>query len=321
LGAVSAISENSDINIILTGDKGQIEACFKGVDVPAFDSNRLEIAHASQVIDVNETPTVAIKEKKDSSIVVGLNLLKENRAEAFVSAGNTGAVLTGGTLIVGRIKGVLRPALATLLPTKTGYVFLCDSGANVDSKPEFLVQFAKMGEIYMENVLKVEKPRVHLVNIGEEAEKGNVLTKEAYELLKNSNVNFCGNIEAREIMSGEADVIVCDGFVGNVILKHTEGLASTLMSIIKNELMSTTKSKIGALLAKGAFKNIRKKFDYKEIGGAPFLGLKQLVVKAHGSSDEKAIKSAINQAYTFISNNITKKIEEELGVTKEHDVK
>ena len=314
-GSVLAISENSDIKIILVGIKEKIEECLSLINFKNYE--RLEIVNATSVIETNETPTTAIKEKKDSSMVVGLNLLKENKASAFVSAGNTGALLTGSTLIVGRIRGVLRPCLATLLPTSAGFVFLGDVGANVDSKPEYLLQFAKMGSVYMENVLKTENPKVGLINIGEEREKGNSLTKEAYGLLEGSNVNFCGNIEARDISAGKADVVVCDGFVGNIILKHTEGLAYTLMGIIKKELMATTKSKIGALLAKGAFKNIKKRFDYKEIGGAPFLGLKQLVIKAHGSSDERAIKSAINQAYIFISNDITNKIKKKLGVSNE----
>jgi glycerol-3-phosphate acyltransferase PlsX len=269
----------------------------------------VEIINASEVITNDETPAAAIRRKKDSSIVVGLKAIKEKKAAAFISAGATGALLTGATLIVGRIKGIERPALGTLLPNENGYSFLIDSGANVDSKPSYLLQFAVMGSIYMEHIRGIKQPSVGLLNIGAESEKGNALTKEAYGLLEKSGLRFVGNIEARDVPRGAADVVVCDAFVGNVVLKYTEGFAGSLFALIKKELTATTLSKAGALLAKGAFARLKKRFDYTEIGGAPFLGLQSLVVKAHGSSDAKAIRSAIMVGASFAEKDIARKIE------------
>lgn len=308
-GCVEAIKEHDNITITLVGQENLIN---DELNKYSFDKNKIKIVNASQVISNDESPTLAIKSKKDSSIVVGLNLVKKGEANAFVSAGNTGALLTGATVIIGRIKGIERPALGTLLPNEKGASMLIDAGANVDSKPSYLVQFAKMGAVYMENVIGIKKPLVGLVNIGAEKEKGNALTKEAYELLENADINFKGNVEAREISEGVADVLVCDAFVGNVILKFAEGFAKSIMRIIKKELTSSIISKIGAVFCIKSFKNLKAYFDYSDIAGAPFLGLKALVVKAHGSSKYKDIKGAVNQCVRFIEADIVSKIERSL---------
>ena len=306
-GALAALADKR-VTIVLVGRENEIAAAL-GCDMPA----RMRIVDAPDVIGNDDHPAIAVKSKKQSSLVVGLRLLKDGKADAFVSAGNTGAVLAGATVIVGRIKGILRPALAVLLPNSKGFSFLIDAGANVDAKPEYLPQFAVMGSIYMENVIGIKTPRVALINIGAEKEKGNALAKEAYGLLENAGVNFTGNIEARDIAYGGADVLVCDAFVGNVILKYSEGFASALLGMVKSELLSTVLSKIGAILSRKAFKSLKKRFDYSEIGGAPFLGLKSLVVKAHGSSDSKAISAAIRQCVTFVDHDITEKINQKLN--------
>ena len=307
-GSIDAINDNKNIKIILVGKEQEIDSELKKYQ---YNKEQVQIQNATEVIQTTESPTAAIREKKDSSIVVGLKLLKEGKASAFVSAGSTGALLTGATVIIKRIKGVERPALATLIPNaNNGYTFLIDSGANMDCKPSYLPNFAKMGKIYMENIMKINNPKVAIENVGSEKEKGVTFTKEAYELLEQTkNINFIGNIEGREIPAGDADVVVCDGFVGNVILKLSEGIVKTFSKVVKNEIKSNFLYSIGGLLSKGAFSNVKKKFDYAEVGGAPFLGLKSLVVKAHGSSNAKAIKSAINQCYKFIDTDIATKIE------------
>ncbi|MBZ4668521.1 MAG: plsX, partial [Defluviitaleaceae bacterium] len=294
-----------DIKIILVGNEDQIK---NELSQYTYDQSKISIAHASEVITMEDSPVTAIRKKKDSSMVVGLNLLKQKEADAFISAGNTGALLAGGTFLVGRIKGVERPALAPLIPNKKGFSLLIDCGANMDSKPGYLAQFAQMGSIYMEKIMGISSPKVGLVNVGAEKEKGNQLTKEAYSLIEALDVNFIGNIEARDIPYGEADVIVCDAFTGNIILKYTEGFGLALFDIIKEELTRNTSSKIGALLSKSAFKRVKNRFDYTEYGGAPMLGLQGLVVKAHGSSNAKAIGSAIRQAIKFKEQKIVDQI-------------
>lgn len=310
-GAVLGVQQIDDIKVILVGDESRIKTMLNEY---SYDTSRIEVVHASEVIEFDEAPVVAIRRKKDSSIVKGLTLLKEKQADAFISAGSTGAVLAGGTLIVGRIPGIERPALAPLLPTQKGMTLLIDCGANVDSKAQYLVQYALMGSIYMENVLGIERPKVALVNIGVEESKGNALVKETFPLLQQSNLNFTGNIEARDIPKGEADVIVCDAFVGNVILKLTEGLASVLMKEIKAGLMSNTISKIGALLAKKSLKKTLKKFDDSEYGGAPFLGVNGLVIKTHGSTDHRNIVACLRQSKKFYDLKINQKIQEKLNI-------
>lgn len=308
-GAVEALNEVT-YNITLVGKE---EVINKELSKFTYDKNRISVVNATEVIENCETPTVAIKHKKDSSMVVGLNLVKKGEADAFVSAGNTGALLTGSTVIVGRIKGIERPALGTLLPTEKGVTMMLDSGANVDAKPAYLAQYALMGSIYMENVLGIKNPKVGLVNIGSEREKGNAMVKEAYEILeKTDHINFIGNTEARDITKGDTDIIVCDAFVGNVILKLMEGFATTMLHILKKELTGDVLSKIGAMMSFKAFKRIKNYFEYDDKGGAAFLGLKGLVVKAHGSSDYKAVKGAIKQCALFMEADIVNKIAEKL---------
>ena len=254
---------------------------------------------------------MAIQKKKDSSIVVGLNLVKKQEADAFVSSGSTGAVLVGGQVIVGRIKGIQRPPLAPLIPTAKGVSLLIDCGANVDARPNHLVQFAQMGSIYMENVVGVKKPRVAIVNNGAEEEKGNALVKATFPLLKAcKDINFIGSIEARDIPAGYADVVVCEAFVGNVILKLYEGVGATMVSMIKKGMMTSLRSKVGALMVKPALKETLKAFDASEYGGAPLLGLKGLVVKSHGSAKSVEIRHAIFQCEQFKEEKINEKIEE-----------
>ncbi len=309
-GALDAMEEHDGISIIFTGKEDVIKQKLFG---HTYDQGRVEIVPADEVIGFDEPPVMAIRKKKNSSIVVGLNLVKKGEADAFVSAGSTGAILVGGQFVVGRIKGIERAPLAPLIPTSKGASLLIDCGANVDARASHLVQFAKMGSIYMEHILGVKNPRVAIVNIGAEEEKGNMLVKETYPLLKEcTDINFVGSIEARDIPNGDADVIVCEAFVGNVILKLYEGLASTLLKEVKKGLMATLRSKIGALMIKPALKRTMKNFMGEDQGGAPLLGLKGLVVKAHGSSKSDDIKHAIVQCIQFSENEINEKIKENI---------
>ena len=258
---------------------------------------------------------MAIRKKKDSSLVKALNLVKEGTCDAYVSAGSTGATLVGGQVIVGRLKGVERPPLAPLIPTATGCALLIDCGANVDARPSHLVQFAKMGSVYMESVMGIKNPRVAIVNIGAEEEKGNALVKETFPLLKNCpDIHFIGSVEARDIPAGAADVVVCEAFVGNVILKMYEGVGGILIKKVKEGMMTSLRSKIGALLVKPALKQTLKAFDLEQYGGAPMLGLKGLVVKTHGSSKAVEIKNSVLQCITFTEQNINQKIQEKISM-------
>lgn len=309
-GAVEAVNERKDIKVLLVGKENILNS---ELSKYTYDKERMTVIHAEDIITNDEAPVMAIRRKKESSVVVALNLVKNGEADGFVSAGSTGAILVGGQLIVGRIKGIERPPLAPLIPTTKGVSLLVDCGANVDARPSHLVQFARMGSVYMENVIGIKNPRVAIVNIGVEEEKGNMLVKETYPLLKNcSDINFIGSIEAREIPNGGADVIVCEAFVGNVILKLYEGLSSALIGKIKTGLMSTTKSKIGALLSKPALKKTLKSFDTSQYGGAPMLGLNGLVVKTHGSAKSIEVKNSIIQCITFTEQNINDKIRRNL---------
>lgn len=310
--AAAAVTERSDIEVILTGNKDVIEKELE--KYTSAPRERIHIVPTTEVIETAEPPVMAIRKKKDSSIVVGLNMVKKQEADAFVSSGSSGAVLVGGQVIVGRIKGVERPPLAPLIPTAEGVSLLVDCGANVDARPSHLVQFAKMGAIYMEHIVGIKNPRVAIVNNGAEEEKGNALVKETFPLLKEcKGINFIGSIEARDIPSGYADVIVCEAFVGNVILKLYEGLAATLMSKIKGGMMKNTRSKMGALLIKPALKETLKEFDTTKHGGAPLLGLKGLVVKTHGSASSVEIKNAIFQCVDFKQQQINEKIAEHIN--------
>lgn len=316
-GTVDAVASREDIKVYLVG---QTDAVQEELNKYPYPKERIEIVEAPEVIEMAEPPVQAIRKKKQSSMVVAMNMVKQKEADAFVSAGSSGAVLVGGQTIVGRIKGIRRPPLAPLIPTESGVSLLIDCGANVDARPEHLLQFAQMGSIYMENVVGVKNPRVAIVNIGAEEEKGNALVKETFPLLREcKDINFVGSIEAREIPHGGADVIVCEAFVGNVILKLYEGLSSTLVGAIKRGLMSTLKSKIGAALALPALKRTLKDFDASEYGGAPLLGLNGLVVKTHGSSKAKEITNSIYQCVTFREENINGIIKERIVDAQENE--
>ena len=307
-GAVEAVNTCDNLMVYAVGDEETVKSELAKY---TYDQSRIEVVHASEVIETAEPPVNAIRKKKDSSIVKAMMMVKNNECDAFVSAGSTGAVLVGGQVLVGRIKGVERPPLAPLIPTKKGFSLIIDCGANVDARPSFLVQFAKMGSVYMENVMGVKNPKVAIVNIGAEEEKGNALVKETFPLLKTCpDINFIGSIEAREIPSGMADVIVCDAFVGNVIIKLYEGVGATLISKVKEGMMTSLRSKIGGLLVKPALKETMKSFDASEYGGAPLLGLNGLVVKTHGSSNAKEVKNTLLQCITFKEQNINEKIKQ-----------
>lgn len=307
-GAVDAAGKNTNVKIKLVGIQEVLE---KELSQYEYNREQIEVVHASEVIETGEPPVEAIRKKKDSSLVIAMNMVKEGEADALVSAGNSGAILVGGQIIVGRIKGIERPPMAPLIPTANGVTLLLDAGANVDAKPSNLVQWARMGSIYMENVIGIKNPKVAIVNIGAEEEKGNALVKETMPLLKQlTDINFVGSIEARDIPSGAADVIVADAFVGNVILKLYEGLGMTLIKKIKAGLMSSFRSKIGALLIKPALKETMKSFSADEHGGAPLLGCKGLVVKSHGNSTYKEISNSILQCITFKEQKINEKIKE-----------
>ncbi len=316
-GAVEALKKKEQVSVILVGQEDKVK---KELDNYSYPEDRLSIVHASEVIETEEPPVNAIRKKKDSSIVVGMNLVKRQEADAFVSAGSSGAILVGGQVIVGRIKGVERPPLAPLIPTERGVSLLIDCGANVDARPSHLVQFARMGSIYMEHVIGIKHPRVAIINIGAEEEKGNALVKETFPLLKACNdINFIGSIEAREIPHGGADVIVSEAFVGNVILKLYEGVGATMLSMVKKGMMNSLRSKIGALLVKPALKETMKAFDASQYGGAPLLGLKGLVVKTHGNSRANEVCNSIIQCVTFKEQQINEKIKESLQPNKEQE--
>lgn len=314
-GAVEAVLAQEKIRVWLVGKE---EAVKKELSAYTYPADRIEIVNATEVIETAEPPVNAIRSKKDSSIVKGLGLVKAGECDAFVSAGSSGAVLVGGQVLVGRAKGVERPPLAPLIPTEKGAALLIDCGANVDARPSHLVQFARMGSIYMENVMGIKNPRVAIVNIGAEEEKGNALVKETFPLLKEcKDINFIGSIEARDIPAGYADVVVCEAFVGNVILKLYEGVGGTLIKKVKAGMMTSLRSKIGALLVKPALKETLKTFDLEEYGGAPLLGLKGLVVKTHGSSKAVEVKNTILQCVTFKEQDIIGKIRTSLAAAKE----
>ena len=309
-GTVMAANSRKDIQIALIGQKDVVSAELKK---HTYNTEQIQVVNATEVIETGEPPVNAIRKKKDSSIVVGMNMVRQGEADAFCSAGSSGAILVGGQVIVGRIKGVERPPLAPLIPTEKGVSLLVDCGANVDARPSHLVQFAKMGSIYMEHVIGVKNPRVAIVNIGAEEEKGNALVKETFPLLKEcKDINFIGSIEAREIPHGYADVIVCEAFVGNVILKLYEGVGATLIGMVKKGMMGPLRSKIAALLVKPALQETLQSFDASQYGGAPLLGCKGLVVKTHGSSKRTEVCNAILQCVTFKEQQINEKIKESL---------
>lgn len=306
MGISEALSQYDDIEIIVTGDEKELTSYIEKYNC---DKNRVRIINSTEVISCHDAPVEAIRKKKDSSLVLALNTVKDGEAQAIISSGSSGAILAGGQFIVGRAKGVKRTPLAPLLPTKGKPSLLIDCGANVDAKPENLLQFAKMGSIYMKNIEGIDNPTVAIVNIGAEDEKGNALVKETIPLLREcDDINFIGSVEAREIPYGAADVLVCDAFVGNVILKFYEGMGSMFMEEITATLMSSLKTKIGALLIKKTLKNSFRKYKATDKGGAPLLGLKGLVVKIHGNCKNQEVSSAIAQCRNFIKNDVTSKI-------------
>jgi glycerol-3-phosphate acyltransferase PlsX len=301
-GAVMAVKDFPDVHIILVGDEGQITAELAKHEYP---KDHISIVHASEIIDMGEAPTTAIRQKKDSSIVVGTNLVKNGEAAGFVSAGSTGACMAASLLKIGRLKGVKRPPIATVFPNIKDQTVVLDAGANVDIGPEEMVQFAIMGSIFAERILKKPNPRIGLLNIGEEEHKGNKLTHETYPLLQTAPINFVGNVEARDIFKGDVDVVVCDGFVGNVVLKTAEGTADV---IFKSPM-----AKLGAIFLKSALRGVKARLDYTEYGGAPLLGLKGVSIISHGSSNAWAIRNAIRIARESMVNNLTEVIAENMS--------
>lgn len=311
-GCVSALQKSDDIRILLTGKEEIIAEKLKAF---SFDRSRAEIVNAAEVIETGDPPVLSIQRKKDSSIVVGMKLVRDGRADAFVSAGSSGAILVGGQVIVGRMKGIERPPFAALIPTDTGsgVTLLLDCGANVDARPDHLKQFAQMGSIYMEHVVGIARPRVALVNIGVEEEKGNALVKGTMPLLRElKNINFTGSIEPREIPHGGADVVVCEAFTGNVIIKLYEGVSSSMLHVVKQAMFRDLRSKLGALLLKPSLKESMKTFDISRYGGAPMLGLKGLVVKTHGNAEAAEVCNSVLQCKTFKQENINEYIAKEI---------
>ena len=308
-GAVEALRRFPDLEITLAGALDQVEPLLKDCDDVR---SRITLLDAPEVITNNESPVMGVRTKKKSATVLGMLQVRDKEADGFVSAGSTGATLAGGMFRLGRIPGIERPALAPLLPNGKGHFLLIDCGANVDCQPDWLVQFGLMGEAYMRGVMGVKNPRVGLINIGAEAEKGNKLVKETYPLLEKAPYNFVGNVEARDITNDQADVLVCDGFSGNIVLKFMEGVAGTLMGIIKKEMYADVRGKIGGLIAKPAFRRVKKMMDYTEVGGAPLLGVQGAVVKAHGSSNGHAIACAIAQCRKMIDGKVVDIITEGL---------
>lgn len=307
-GAVDAVKEYG-VTVLITGDQ---EILSKELQQYDYDKEKIEIIHCTEKIENEDQPVKAIRRKKDSSMVVALNLVKEGRAEAVISAGNTGALLAGGLFILGRIKGIDRPALAPVFPHENGASVLIDGGANTECKAKNLMQFGVMGSLYSQHILGVKNPKVSLVNVGEEKGKGNELTKEAYDLLEESSLNFTGNMEARDLPRGNTDVIVCDGFTGNIILKLTEGVFMTVFDLLKAKFTKSTLTKIAAGILRPGLRQIKKDYDYTEHGGAPFLGVQGVLIKAHGSSNGKAIKNALRQGKKFADNKIVEKISDKI---------
>ena len=315
-GAIEALGMFPDVEIILAGEKDAIEAALAqkyATQLTDGKRERLSVVDAPEVITPEEHPVMALR-KKNSPFCVGMDLVRRKEAEAFVSAGSTGAVMAGSMFKIGRIKGISRPALAAVVPVPGRPLLLIDAGANVDCKPNWLVQFALMGSIYMNKVMGIENPAVGLLNIGAEAAKGNDTVKRTYELMeKPQPFRFTGNVEARDALSGCCDVLVADGFAGNVLLKNTEGVASLLFSLIRKELYGSMKGKIAGLLAKDGFRKIKRSFDSTEVGGAPLLGAEGAVVKAHGNSNAHAIACAIRQARAMVEGDVTERIRAALG--------
>jgi glycerol-3-phosphate acyltransferase PlsX len=309
-GAIKAVNESRTLSVILVGNEKEIKKELKNRKYP---HSSISIEHASQIVEMDEPPLTALRRKKDSSIKISVDLVKQGKANAMVSAGNSGAVMATALLLLGKLHGVERPAIAAVMPTLKGLFILIDAGANVDCKSKHLLQFAIMGQAYAKSIFDVMSPRVGLLSIGEEDVKGNELTKEVFQLLKNSGINFIGNIEGKNIFMGDADVVVCDGFVGNIALKISEGLAEAMRKMLKREISDKTAGKIGYVLLKDAFKRFKKRTDYSEYGGAPLLGISKPCIISHGRSSSKAIKNAIKIASEFHKKKVLEIISAELS--------
>ncbi len=323
-GAIKAVKDlKEDTKVVLLGNeeiiKSKVKEFYGKEDIKEI-SKKLEIHHTTQTIEMEDTPTIAIKHKKDSSMVVGFNMLKEGKGDVFISAGNSGALLTGATLLVGRIKGIDRPALAGILPSYKGRLVLMDCGSNTNCKPINLLQFAQMASIYLRNTFGKQSPTVGLLNIGTEETKGNELVRESYNLIKEKakekNINFVGNVEGRDAFSGKLDILIADGFTGNIFLKTVEGVGKLVKKSLKENIKKNIFRSIGAIPAMPSIKGLSKQMSYKEYGGALFLGIKKPVVKAHGSSDEKLFEFTIKQAEQFVQNKAVEKLEEEFTKNK-----
>ncbi|HHT66012.1 MAG TPA: phosphate acyltransferase PlsX [Clostridiales bacterium] len=313
-GCLEAVKEYG-IRITLTGDSTKLEQELKNLNAPL---ESFEIIHTSEVITMDDPPVKAIKRKTDSSMVKGLEMIRGNFSSVLISAGNTGALLAGGLLKVGRIKGIDRPALTSLLPFRKSNTLLLDMGANTECKPENLAQFAMMGSVYMESVVGKKNPTVGLLNIGTEETKGSELYKAAYQIMKGmQHINFVGNVEARDVPEGVVDILVCDGFTGNIVLKYTEGLAYSLFGMLKDVMMKNTVSKVAALILKPSLREFKNGMDYTEVGGAPLLGINGGVIKAHGSSNAAAMKNAIRQGMLYLENGVLERIQNAVTATVE----
>jgi glycerol-3-phosphate acyltransferase PlsX len=308
-GCIDAINCQEGFDISLIGDSEQIN---KIINHRKFSNSRLKVVHANEVITNDDVPTKAIKNKKESSMVVGFNLLKEKKGDVFISSGNSGALLTGALLILGRIKGVDRPALGAVLPTKTGKALLIDAGLNSTCKPINYLQFGVFGKVYMQALFNIDNPKVGLLNMGTEEKKGSDILKQAYELLSSSDLNFVGNIEGKDLPEGKVDVAVCDGYVGNVVLKFLEGTGSYFFSLLKDIFGKTILSKLSFLLIKKELKELKKSLDAEENGGAPILGVNGIVMKSHGSSNDRTIRNVVIKAYNLAKNSVFEKLQESL---------
>ncbi len=309
LGAAEAAKEDPSLEILLVGRAGEIKEILRSHNI-SFNEN--QIIEAEEVITMSDHPAAALKEKPKSSIVVGANLVKDKKADAFVSAGNTGAMMSISTLVMGRLPGVSRPTIGTLLPSEKGFTAVYDAGANVDSKPQYLLEYAIMGSIFMEEIYGIKNPRIGVLSVGEEEEKGSSLSKAAFNLIKETKLNFIGNVEGRDILNGRVDVVVCDGFVGNIILKFAEGLVGLLRAKVRDFAYSGFINKIRVLLMKGTLKKVMKQFDYQTYGGVPLLGVNGVSIIGHGSSTPLAVKNMIFQAGKMCRKNLVSKIENSL---------
>ncbi len=309
-GAIEALDDNKKLSIVLVGDEAKISSELKKRNYKGLS---IEVKHASQVVEMEESPLTALRRKKDSSIRVAIDLVKAGNADAMISAGNSGVVMATALLVLGKLPGVERPAIAAIMPSLKDHFVLIDAGANVDCKPLHLYQFGIMGDAYARCIFDIDSPKIGMLSIGEEDVKGNELTKEALKLLKDTHVNFIGNIEGKDIFNGEADVVVCDGFVGNITLKVSEGLAETMSTMLKKEIMEKASEKIDSSLLKEAFKNFKHRTDYSEYGGAPLLGISKPCIISHGRSTSKAIKNAIKVAGAFQGKGVLELISREIN--------